>query len=90
MMFGRLMKRIFVDRRARERMDESRNIVKKTAVKPEPEKNATADNGTAREKLIRETMALYREKRVEYEKLDGDLRAKIDKVAREAFGGEKE
>jgi len=89
MMFGWLMKRIFVDRRARERMDASRKTAAKVAGKPEPENVAVAENEDEREKLIRETMALYREKRVEYEALDDDLRDKIDKAAREAFGEKK-
>ena len=91
MMFGWLMKRIFVDKRARERMNESRKAVKKGAVEPVAVKEMSEEqNGAARKKLIQETMALYREKRVEYEKLDKGLRDKIDKAAREAFGGKKE
>ena len=41
MMFGWLMKRIFVDRRARERIETSREAVSKTAGKPEPVPPAT-------------------------------------------------
>jgi hypothetical protein len=89
MKLGWLIKRIFVDKRARERMDASRETVDKAAKKPEPVKDKTVDDGDARKILIRETMALYRKKRVEYEKLDGDLREKIDKVVREAFGEKK-
>ena len=86
MMFGRLIKRILIDKRARERMAKSG----KTAVKPAAQKKVTAAGEAERKKLIRQTMSLYREKRVEYEKLDGDLRKKIDKAAREAFGDKKE
>ncbi len=86
MMFARLIKRILIDKRARERMAKNG----KTAVKPAAQKKVTAKSQNKRKKLISETMALYREKRVEYEKLDGDLREKIDKAAREAFGDKKE
>jgi hypothetical protein len=85
MLIGWLMKRIFVDRRARQKIDARR---KAAAVTPNPKKGAGHED--ARKKLLRETMALYREKRVEYEKLDGDLRGKIDKVVREAFGDKKQ
>lgn len=85
MMFGRLIKRILIDKRARERMAKSG----KTAVKPATQKKVSAKRRNERKKLISETMALYRVKRVEYEKLDGDLREKIDQAAREAFGEKK-
>ena len=90
MNFDWLVKRIFIDKRARDRIKSSRKTNRKAAATPEPEKDAAAEDREARKKLIRETMALYREKRVEYEKLDGELRSKIDKAAREAFGGKKE
>jgi hypothetical protein len=85
MLIGWLMKRIFVDRRARKKIDARR---KSAARAPNPKKDAGHED--SRKKLLRETMALYREKRVEYEKLDSDLRGKIDKVVREAFGGKKQ
>lgn len=85
MMFGRLIKRILIDKRARERMAKSG----KTVVKPAAQKKGSAKSQDKRKKLISETMALYRQKRVEYEKLDGDLREKIDQAAREAFGEKK-
>ena len=89
MMFGWLLKRIFVDRRARAQMDKSRKKVGTAAVKSKPDKSAKVEDADERQKLIEETMAVYREKRAEYEKLDSNLRDKIDKAASEAFGGKK-
>ena len=88
MLIGWLMKRLFVDKRARQRIDAKRKTAGNAAVKPKPENGKAAQD--ARKKLLREIVALYREKRVEYEKLDSDLRGKIEKAAREAFGGKKQ
>lgn len=90
MILGWLMKRIFVDKRARARMDTGRKKVGKAAVVPEPVQDAPVEHEGEREKLLRETMALYRKRRAEYEKLDGDLRGRFDKVVDEVLGDKKE
>ena len=88
MIIGWLMKRIFVDKRTRNRTDARRKTAGKAAAKPNPQKNAVPQD--AHQNLLRETMALYRQKRMEYEKLDSGLRGKFEKVVREAFDEKKQ
>jgi len=108
MMFGWLLKRLFMDKNARAATDRARRL---RAAQQESDSlededvddkiddaspdDASADTGSQtdaaeggseREKLIRETMALYRQKRAEYENLDDSVRDRIEAAARDALG----
>lgn len=56
------------------------------AENPEPAEEAPASD---RDILMEQTMALYRKRRAEYEKLDEGVRAKLTKLATEHLGEKK-
>ena len=89
-MLGWLMERLFVDKRGRESRKKMKRLTEKAAPAPAgtgtPGPEAAPAEKTEREQLIDDAMAIFRQRRTEYEKLDGAVRERIDKAASEAFG----
>ena len=96
-MIGWLLEHLFVDKKGRAGRKKLRRLTKQTATPAAPAKESSAaraaDNrGPAddpeREQLINNAMTIFRQRRAEYEKLDDDVRARVDRAANKAFGGD--
>lgn len=81
---------IFMDKRGRAAAKKLRESQKKTASPKKKASGAPADSAVKsppaeasgeREALLKETMALYRQRREEYEQLDEDTRERLVKLA---------
>jgi len=89
MIFGSIFKWIFMDKNAREAAKKIDAATAKTPRKSLRKPDAKNEDGGERDALLKETMALYRQKKVEYDKLDEGTRDKIAKLAEEALGGKE-
>ncbi len=96
-MIGWLLERLFIDKKGRAGRKKVRRLTKTPATQTAPEsappvKTTGSDSASTddpeREQLINEAMTIFRQRRAEYEKLDDDVRARIDKAASKAFGGD--
>ncbi len=89
MILGSIFKWVFMDKDARK----AAGKIDATRAKPNrksPRKAAAGkENDGERDALIKETMALYRQKKVEYDQLDEGMRDKIAKLAEDALSGKK-
>ena len=72
-MIGKLLKIIFLPKRARDRLDAHGR-----AGRPRP--------APGRDRLLDEAMSIYRTQRKEYESLDEETRRQIEEDAAKAFG----
>jgi hypothetical protein len=92
-MFGWLMERLFLDKKGRESRKKLKQLEKvsvpraKAAEPSVPKMEEAPAEKTERDQIIDDAMAIFRQRRAEYEKLDGAVRDRIDKAASEAFGG---
>ena len=97
-MIGWLLERIFMDRKGRESREKARRLKETPAGKlaakqaSDGEGDHAAGGGAAtgadpeREQLLSEAMTIFRQRRAEFDKLDGATRERINKAANEAFG----
>ena len=96
-MFKKIMQLIFMDRSGRKAAKKLRDRQKRMEELENPDANeesevfqeefeAHGEPPSDRDILIGQTMALYRQRRAEYEKLDEDVRAKLTKLASEKLG----
>ncbi|MEX2618374.1 MAG: hypothetical protein WD767_20000 [Alphaproteobacteria bacterium] len=91
-MIGWLLERLFIDRKGRagrrraRRLQQRATDVRAAAGGVEAESERTPATDPEREALINNAMTIFRRRRAEYEKLDDDVRARIDRAANKAFG----
>lgn len=95
-MIGWLLERLFIDRKGRAGRRKAKRLQQgamdvqaapsvASAARVEEENTANTVD-PERERLISETMTIFRQRRAEYEKLDENVRARIDRAASKAFG----
>ena len=101
-MFAKLVQWVFMDKHGRaaarklrqsgarktatQRPSGKKSAAPKAPPAPAETPDAEASPPSEREKLIAQTMALYRERREEYEQLDESVREKLSKIAGDKLG----
>ena len=85
MIFGSVLKWIFLDKNARKAAKKITATRAASARESSPGAGTETETGDDRDKLIKETMALYRQKRVEYQQLDEGVRDRLAKLADDAL-----
>ncbi len=84
-MLSKLIQAIFVPKRARAKLARAKMATPKS--RPPAVGATSASGGGTRDKLLDDTMALYRRQRQDvYESLDEDTKRRIEEDAEKAFG----